>query len=69
MRSAIRLGVLLLLAACGSPQMTMRPPDGGAALPTFALVDVNPASATSGQRVGPETFRGKVSGWYFTHTT
>ncbi len=38
-------------------------------LPDFTLLDVNPASATSGQQVGPVTLRGKVSGWYFTHSS
>lgn len=38
-------------------------------LPEFTLLDVNPASATSGQQVGPVTLRGKVSGWYFTHSS
>lgn len=38
-------------------------------LPDFTLLDVNPGSTTSGQQVGPLTLRGKVSGWYFTHST
>lgn len=41
--------------------------DGGVA--SFELLDVNPASATHGQRVGPGTLAGVVSGWYFTHST
>ena len=38
-------------------------------LPDFTLLDVNPGSTTSGQQVGPLTLRGKVSGWYFTHSS
>jgi hypothetical protein len=61
---------VLVLAACGTPvsrpdasvEPSMEP------LPAFALLDVNPASATSGQSVGPTRYRGQVSGWYFTHT-
>jgi len=37
-------------------------------LPSFELTDVNPASSTSGQSIGPLALRGKVTGWYFTHT-
>ena len=61
---------LLSLAACGMP---VSRPDASAQptvepLPAFAILDVNPASATSGQSVGPTRYRGQVSGWYFTHT-
>ena len=38
-------------------------------LSSFALADVNPASPTAGQQLGPQSFRGKVSGWYFTHSS
>lgn len=38
-------------------------------LPDFTLLDVNPASTTAGQQVGPLVLRGKVSGWYFTHSS
>lgn len=67
MRCAV-LAVLAasLLAACAPP---MGPgPAAGDAAPDFALLDVNPGSPTAGQRVGPSTLRGKVSGWYFTHS-
>ena len=61
---------LVLLAACGPAMMPPPPPPATTEpMPEFALTDVNPASATSGQQVGPSRYRGKVSGWYFTHTT
>ncbi|MDX2009434.1 MAG: hypothetical protein SFW67_04550 [Myxococcaceae bacterium] len=62
---------LLALAACGMPPPRMEPPaqlPSVEPLPAFALLDVNPGSPTSGQSVGPTRYRGKVSGWYFTHT-
>lgn len=60
---------LVLLAACGPAMMPPPPPVTSEPMPEFALADVNPASATSGQQVGPSRYRGQVSGWYFTHTT
>ncbi|MCU0701874.1 MAG: hypothetical protein MUC96_35675 [Myxococcaceae bacterium] len=65
------LSSLVALAACGMPPPRMEPPTpqpSAEPLPAFALLDVNPASPTSGQQVGPTRYRGKVSGWYFTHT-
>lgn len=44
-----------------------QPPDRAA--PDFRLRDVNPASATHDQAVSPRDALGRVSGWYFTHTT
>lgn len=38
-------------------------------VPDFALVDVNPTSATFEQAVSPRDYLEKVSGWYFTHAT
>ena len=58
---------VLTLAACGpvasSSKRSVEP------LTAFALTDENPASRTAGQQVGPVALRGKVSGWYFTHTS
>lgn len=67
------LSVALLAGlACGQPPPGPTPSPvapSAEALPDFALLDVNPASTTSGQAIGPTRYRGKVSGWYFTHTT
>jgi hypothetical protein len=35
--------------------------------PDFLLPDLHPGTPTSGQQVGPATFRGDVSGYYFTN--
>lgn len=48
--------------------MPLKPAPTVEPLPSFELADVNPASATSGQSVGPLALRGKVTGWYFTHS-
>jgi hypothetical protein len=77
MRSRRVLPALLLAAAllgCGG---AVRATDagvasldgGGAPLPTFALVDVNPASPTSMKRVSPQDYDGRVSAWYFGHSS
>ncbi|MDP3505931.1 MAG: hypothetical protein Q8S33_36650 [Myxococcales bacterium] len=63
----LTLFVSLLGLAC-APLPATQPAPTATPLPDFTLLDVNPASATSGQQVGPGTLRGKVSGWYFTHT-
>jgi hypothetical protein len=68
-----RLSAVLLCAvvfACSAPPVTA---DAGvltsAPVPTFALTDVNPASSTSGQSLSPGSFAGKVTGWYFGHSS
>ena len=38
-------------------------------LPDFALVDVNSASETFNQTIRFEDFRGRISAWYFFHST
>ena len=37
----------------------------GQPAPDFALLDVNPTSATYNQTVSPRDYRQTVSGWYF----
>ncbi len=63
----MRFGLLTaaVLFSCSpmtKPMPTVEP------LPPFELTDVNPGSATNGQSIGPLALRGKVTGWYFTHT-
>lgn len=41
----------------------------GEQLPDFALVDVNATSATAGETVSVADQRGRVSAWYFGHST
>jgi hypothetical protein len=38
-------------------------------VPDFALVDVNPNSATYNQQVSPRDYLGQISAWYFGHAT
>ena len=51
--------LILVLSACQS--------DGS--VPEFSLEDVNPASPTAGQMLGPQHFDGQVSAWYFGMAT
>lgn len=38
-------------------------------VPDFSLVDVNPATPTHDQDVSPRDYLGRVSAWYFIHST
>jgi hypothetical protein len=38
-------------------------------VPDFAILDANPNSTTSGQLVSPRDHLGRVSAWYFGHST
>ena len=44
------------------------PPFEGVA-PDFTLADINPSSATTGLPISPRGYLGKISAWYFIHTT
>lgn len=61
------LPAFALLVACGPVASTSKP--SVEPLAAFELTDVNPASRSAGQQIGPVALRGKVSGWYFTHTS
>ena len=54
-----------LLLAC---QPRAAPAPSGQ-LPDFRLSDVAPESPRFGQEVSPRDYQGKVSGWYFGHST
>ena len=60
--------LVLLLVACAP---SAKVPDAGVALElaAFTLEDVNPASPRFGQQVGPADYGGKVTGWYFGHSS
>lgn len=71
--AAVALSVAVLLG-CGAPSAPtdagLLDADAGAvALTGFSLVDENPASATSAQHVSPHDFDGRVSAWYFGHSS
>ncbi|HVP39107.1 MAG TPA: hypothetical protein VMS93_07995 [Candidatus Saccharimonadales bacterium] len=58
----------LLLAGCGGSDVA-GPRPGAGAMPDFSLTDVNPGSASFNRPVSPRMYLGKVSGWYFGHST
>lgn len=67
-----RLGfaVLATLAtACQPPPVAPTPLAAGTQVPDFSLTDVNPASPRAGTNLGPSTFAGTVTGWYFGHSS
>lgn len=39
------------------------------AVPDFSLIDVNASSRRHGESVSPRDYLGKVSAWYFGHST
>ncbi len=57
----------LLLPACSDDSPTK--PDTDDQVPDFAIVDVNPTSASVDQAVSPRDYLQKVSAWYFGHST
>lgn len=78
MRSTWALAVVAVsvavLLGCGAPTPAtdagLLDADAGlAALTDFSLVDTNPASPTGGQNVSPHDFDGRVSAWYFGHSS
>ena len=52
-----------LLMACANG------PTAGQVVPDFSVLDVNPTSARFDTEVSPRDLKGKVSGWYFGHST
>jgi len=63
--------LVLLLVACGAPG-GMTGADAGTfaePLADFSLRDVNPASPSADQNVSPRNFQGRVSAWYFGHSS
>ena len=61
-----QLCCLAVLAGCSNPVAPL-PTEYPA--PDFALLDVNPNSATSGTAVIASEFAGRVSAWYFGAAT
>ena len=68
-RSITRVSALLLfLAVVGcSGDKPSKPTEDPR--PDFQLTDVNANSARAGQAVSPRDYLGKVSAWYFGHST
>jgi hypothetical protein len=67
------LGMGGMLAAGGMGGMPGAGGAGGGLIPVlvpdFAILDANPNSTTSGQLVSPRDHLGRVSAWYFGHST
>lgn len=59
---------LLALFGCGADEIA-GPQPGAGAVPDFSLTDLNPGSPTSGKDVSPRQYLGKISAWYFGHST
>lgn len=66
------------LGCRGNAKAPSQPSDGGPTsgggsdadlVPDFRLMDLNPASTTAGKYVSPRDMLGKVSAWYFGHST
>lgn len=41
----------------------------GDIVPDFALIDINPTSASVEQTVSPQNYLGQATAWYFGHST
>lgn len=57
------------LIGCVSKGVDSAQPPLGTTPADWLLVDENPASASAGEKRGPQTERGHVSAWYFGHST
>ncbi len=67
MRTLVALAMLGCTAETGSDGISTA--RSGEVLPDFTLDDVNPTSPTSGEPVSVADQRGRVSAWYFGHST
>ena len=65
--------LIALVAGCAKKSNPVAPggpgPPIAGAVPDFSLPDVNTHSATYGQAISPRQMIGKVSAWYFGHST
>jgi hypothetical protein len=66
-RVIVVLAIAVALGACGKNPLQPLPPQ--TLVPNFSLPDVNPNSATAGQNVSPRSQVGRISAWYFGHST
>ena len=67
------VAVLFLAVGCGKDDPVTPPPPtplpGDQAAPDFTLADTNPNSASHNQAISPRQKLGKISAWYFGHST
>jgi hypothetical protein len=66
--AVVWLALASVLGACGGKN-PVEPLPAQTLVPDFSLPDVNPNSATAGQNVTPRSQLGRVSAWYFGHST
>ena len=67
---AVLLGAGALILGCSETEKSTNSlPDLPEVMPDFSLADVNPNSATHTQLVSPRNYLGKVSAYYFGHST
>ena len=59
-------GGMAFMADAGEPESSL---DRTVPMPNFSLEDKNPNSPDIGDYFEPRQFRGKISGWYFSHST
>lgn len=74
LRSTWALATVAVLLGCGAPfgstDAGLLDADAGVVtLSDFSLLDTNPASPTGGKNVSPHDFDGRVSAWYFGHSS
>jgi len=62
--------VALLATGCSDDEKdeVLAPPPAEK-VPDFSLLNVNPASPLANQQVSPRQLEGKISAWYFAHST
>ncbi|MEM6927405.1 MAG: hypothetical protein AAF602_10770 [Myxococcota bacterium] len=65
----MRAVLALLVVGCTPDGDAVDLARAGETLPDFTLVDVNATSLTAGQPVAVSDQRGRVSAWYFGHST
>lgn len=68
-RFLFTFGLLTAIMMLGCPPADDNSDDNSEAMPDFALTDLNPASARSGEIISPRDYLDQASAWYFGHAT
>jgi hypothetical protein len=71
--SLVAIAAFVFVLGCGDDPVKPPPPQtplpGDQAVPDFALTDVNPHSASASQTISPRQHLGRVTAWYFGHSS